>query len=85
MRRNIDLRHGHVLQNDNGSKARCGGPGICVVCSMEASQVKPDGHVHTMPLDKTHYESSYCWCYPMLADDFTGTGGKKHFLHREIQ
>jgi hypothetical protein len=29
--------HGHVIPNPDGSKARCGGPGICAVCSKEAA------------------------------------------------
>jgi NTP pyrophosphatase (non-canonical NTP hydrolase) len=28
--------HGHVTPNPDGSKARCGGPGICAACSREA-------------------------------------------------
>lgn len=27
--------HGHVTPNANGTKARCGGPGICLQCSAE--------------------------------------------------
>lgn len=27
--------HGHVVPNPDGSKARCGGPGLCDVCSKE--------------------------------------------------
>lgn len=29
--------HGHVTPNKDGSRARCGGPGICEVCSREAA------------------------------------------------
>lgn len=32
--------HGHVIPNENGSMARCGGPGICGVCSSELAQLK---------------------------------------------
>lgn len=32
--------HGHVIPNPDGSKARCGGPGICGVCSLEAYRVE---------------------------------------------
>jgi hypothetical protein len=28
--------HGHVTPNENGAKARCGGPGICSKCQQEA-------------------------------------------------
>lgn len=31
--------HGHVIPNADGSKARCGGPGICGQCSLEAYKV----------------------------------------------
>jgi hypothetical protein len=31
------MNHGHVTPNADGSKARCGGPGICPVCSQEAA------------------------------------------------
>lgn len=30
--------HGHVVPREDGSRARCGGPGICGVCSREAAQ-----------------------------------------------
>lgn len=30
--------HGHVTPNPDGSRARCGGPGICVECSAEYGQ-----------------------------------------------
>ncbi len=29
--------HGHVTPNADGSKARCGGPGICAACSRESA------------------------------------------------
>lgn len=29
------MRHGHVTPNEDGSRARCGGPGICTVCNHE--------------------------------------------------
>lgn len=35
------MGHGHVVPNPDGSKARCGGPGICAVCSMEAAASMP--------------------------------------------
>lgn len=36
------LGHGHVIPNPDGSKARCGGPTICGVCSKEAAQALRD-------------------------------------------
>ena len=33
--------HGHVIPNADGSRARCGGPGLCAVCSREAAQELP--------------------------------------------
>lgn len=30
--------HGHVYPRPDGVKARCGGPGICSVCSLEANR-----------------------------------------------
>ena len=32
-------RHGHVIPNKDGSKARCGGPAFCDVCSIELSHI----------------------------------------------
>jgi hypothetical protein len=29
------MSHGHVKPNLDGTKARCGGPGVCPECSME--------------------------------------------------
>lgn len=45
----------------------------------------PDGNIHTMPLDKEHTESAYCWCEPELVGDYTDEGGTKHYLHKEAQ
>jgi hypothetical protein len=33
--------HGWVTPNPDGSKARCGGPGLCPACSAEAITAKP--------------------------------------------
>lgn len=51
--------HGHVYPNPDGSKARCGGPGLCDICSREyiqkygkrpgAPMDKPEGH-------RTHHQ-----------------------------
>lgn len=35
--------HGHVYPNEDGTKARCGGPGICVLCSLDAARKTGDG------------------------------------------
>lgn len=35
--------HGHVRPNSDGSKARCGGPGICQECSREAIKLAMGG------------------------------------------
>jgi hypothetical protein len=32
------MNHGHVTPNPDGSKARCGGPGICNECSREYAE-----------------------------------------------
>lgn len=31
-------KHGHVTPNEDGSLARCGGPGICSECSQELAE-----------------------------------------------
>jgi len=33
------MGHGHVVPNRDGSKARCGGPGICDECSREQASL----------------------------------------------
>lgn len=33
------MSHGHVVPNPDGSKVRCGGPGICNVCNKEFFEV----------------------------------------------
>lgn len=33
--------HGHVTPNPDGSRARCGGPGICDACTREAMLAGP--------------------------------------------
>ena len=35
------MGHGHVVPNPDGSKARCGGPRICSVCSREQAALQP--------------------------------------------
>lgn len=35
------MNHGHVTPNPDGSKARCGGPGICDECSKELAAKVP--------------------------------------------
>lgn len=41
-----DCGHGHVWPNPSGSKARCGGPGICGPCSAdEAARKRHQGAV----------------------------------------
>lgn len=37
---NQNTGHGHVFPRPDGVKARCGGPGICMECSLEADQKK---------------------------------------------
>lgn len=45
-----------------------------------------DGHVHVMPKDgPEHFENKDCWCEPELIEDFTDQGGKKCYLHKELQ
>jgi hypothetical protein len=52
----------------------------------QESAMTPDGNVHTMPMQgPEHIESKDCWCQPELKADFTDEGGRKMYLHREIQ
>lgn len=49
-------------------------------------EMTPDGNVHVIPTHgPEHIESEKCWCEPTLDSDFTDEGGKKVFLHKEIQ
>lgn len=44
------MNHGHVRPNPDGSKARCGGPGLCQVCSAEAAQyIRPAVDASAVP------------------------------------
>lgn len=80
------MRHGHVIPNPDGTRARCGGPAICAECARELAALKPDGHVHVVPRQgRQHVEDSRCWCEPELREDYTADGGKKLFVHREPQ
>jgi hypothetical protein len=38
----LNTGHGHVRKRPDGVRMRCGGPGICAVCSREAAAVKSD-------------------------------------------
>lgn len=40
------MSHGHVTPNKDGSKARCGGPGICSECSRELASTKTKAAAH---------------------------------------
>lgn len=33
------MGHGHVIPNKDGSKARCGGPALCAICSWEEERL----------------------------------------------
>lgn len=46
----------------------------------------PDGNIHTMPnFGPVHEESADCWCEPELIADYEAEGGRKCYLHKEIQ
>jgi hypothetical protein len=34
------IGHGHVTPRPDGTRARCGGPGICAECSREAENAR---------------------------------------------
>jgi len=40
--------HGHVTPNEDGSRARCGGPKLCSVCALEFARL------HAEPITKQH-------------------------------
>lgn len=68
------MNHGHVIPNEDGSRARCGGPGICSVCSSElAYAIK----------NKVHAESKDCWCKPVLQPK-TSEQDADHYVHNDI-
>lgn len=37
------MNHGHVTPNKDGSKARCGGPGLCALCAQELHEKGKEG------------------------------------------
>lgn len=46
------MGHGHVVPNEDGSKARCGGPAICSECAAEqAAQKEPEIKIHSMSVE----------------------------------
>ena len=55
-------------------------------CQMQQEQVKLILNLAgRLTFGRDHMESSECWCGPELRDDFTESGGVKHYLHKEIQ
>ena len=42
------MKHGHVVPNLDGSKARCGGPLICPACALEQAQ-----QIKSKPIEKS--------------------------------
>lgn len=69
------MNHGHVTPNEDGSKARCGGPGLCHVCSTEQAAIdngKPKAHYkikyllrHTRTPEDQHAANQYDFCFDM--------------------
>jgi len=56
--------------------------------SIELDQEKlkeADSDIHCMPNDGTHECSEKCWCCPELNADYTDEGGKRLWVHRELQ
>lgn len=52
--------HGHVTPNPDGTKARCGGPGLCPACSREAVQAGDQKYRPYQPVlgDSEHMSTS---------------------------
>lgn len=47
-----------------------------------------DGNIHVIPTgpgNPEHLESEGCWCQPELVADYSVDGGRKAYLHREVQ
>lgn len=44
-----------------------------------------DEDTHCMPNDGIHECSEKCWCGPELNADYRGEGGKRLWVHRELQ
>lgn len=54
------MTHGHVKPNPDGSKARCGGHGICPECNTElALIVKEHKLSNTIELPQSKYEERF--------------------------
>lgn len=56
MTSNINRGHGHIWQRPDGVKARCGGPGLCVVCQRERAIL--EAALATQPAEKANVERS---------------------------
>jgi hypothetical protein len=41
--------------------------------------------VHCMPVDGSHECSKSCWCEPELNADYLDEGGRRLWVHRELQ
>lgn len=54
---------------------------------MSQSETKDDSidDVHCMPDNGMHECSKNCWCEPELNADYTDEGGRKLWVHRELQ
>lgn len=61
--------HGHVTPNADGSKARCGGPGVCDVCSREYAAVHQG---HAEPAAQAHTVGCECGLDTTFATPVTG-------------
>jgi hypothetical protein len=54
------MTHGHVKPNPDGSKARCGGPGICPECAIELGlSIKEQRLKNTIELPQSKYEERF--------------------------
>lgn len=46
---------------------------------------KEDEDIHCMPVAGGHVNSKKCWCEPELTEDYRDQGGRRLWVHREIQ
>jgi len=58
--------HGHVWERPDGVKARCGGPGLCSTCALDAARVAARGKETVSPYlqkePRTRLQAAYEIC-----------------------
>jgi hypothetical protein len=75
MTSNLIERHGHVVPLPDGSKARCGGPGLCRVCKAEQEELERERQEERRPSMSSGVQTTMpvCTCGHTMVEHIAGS------------